>query len=156
MVEPPGIEPRDTSVRGVVKRRVDDADRVTRNGAKRREVSGSTPMSANDAIRVAAKLAIDVGDFACARGCSIYWRIRADNACHSSRAEEIVPIAAGRRREFPSGRPSRAQLRPNGLHSYRCSQQYLFVERADRDSFALREPNVESVRSAKLTCNRHA
>ena len=67
VVEAPGIEPRDTSVRSVVKRRANDADLATKDDAKRREVSASTPMSADDAIRVAAKLAIDAGDFARAR-----------------------------------------------------------------------------------------
>jgi hypothetical protein len=63
-VEAPGIEPRDTYVPIVVKRRQDDADRATQDDAKRREVSASTPMSPDEAIRVAAKLAIDAGDLA--------------------------------------------------------------------------------------------
>jgi hypothetical protein len=67
LVEAPGIEPRDTSVRNVAKRREDDAERATKDDAKRREVSASMPMSADEAIGVAAKLAIDAGDFARAR-----------------------------------------------------------------------------------------
>ena len=62
-----GIELGDTYVRNVAKRRVDDADRATQDDARRREVSASMPMSADEAIRVAAKLAIDAGDFARAR-----------------------------------------------------------------------------------------
>jgi hypothetical protein len=66
-VEAPGIEPRDTYVPIVAKRREDDADRATKDDARRREVSASTPMSADEAIRLAAKLAIDAGDLARAR-----------------------------------------------------------------------------------------
>jgi hypothetical protein len=66
-VEAPGIEPRDTYARNVVKRRENDADRATQHDAKRREVSASTSMSADEAIRVAAKLAIDAGDLTRAR-----------------------------------------------------------------------------------------
>jgi hypothetical protein len=66
-VEAPGIEPRDTSVRIVAKRRVDDADRATQDDAKRREVSASMPISLDEAIRVAVKLAIDCGDLGRAR-----------------------------------------------------------------------------------------
>ena len=66
-MEAPGIEPRDTSVRRVVKRREDDADRATKDDVKRREVSALKPMNADEAIRVAAKLAIDAGDLTRAR-----------------------------------------------------------------------------------------
>ena len=58
IVEALGIEPPATYVPIVAKRREDDADRATQDDAKRREVSASTPMSADEAIRVAAKLAI--------------------------------------------------------------------------------------------------
>jgi hypothetical protein len=51
----------------VAKRREDDADRATQGDARRREVSASTPVSADEAIRVAAKLAIDAGDLTRAR-----------------------------------------------------------------------------------------
>jgi hypothetical protein len=51
---------------------------------------------------------------------------------------------------------SHGELRPNGLRTCCSSQQYLFVERADRDSFTLSEPHVEGVRPPKLTCNGHA
>jgi hypothetical protein len=67
LVEAPGIEPRDTCARSVVKRRENDADRATKDDATRREVSAFEPMSADEAIRVAAKLAIDTGDLARAR-----------------------------------------------------------------------------------------
>ena len=66
-VEAPGIEPRDTCVPIVAKRREHDVDRATQDDARRREVSASTPMSSDDAIRVAAKLAIDAGDLTRAR-----------------------------------------------------------------------------------------
>jgi hypothetical protein len=51
----------------VAKRREDDADLATKDDARRREVSASTPMSPDEAIRVAAKIAIVAGDFARAR-----------------------------------------------------------------------------------------
>jgi hypothetical protein len=66
-VEAPGIEPRDTSVPSVAKRRVEDADLATQDDERRREVSALAPMSADEAIRVAAKVAIDAGDFTRAR-----------------------------------------------------------------------------------------
>ena len=66
-MEAPGIEPRDTYVPIVVKRREDDADCTTQDDPRRREVSASTPMSPDEAIRVAAKRAIDAGNFASAR-----------------------------------------------------------------------------------------
>ena len=62
-----GVEPRATCVRNVAKRRENDADRATKDDARRREVSASTPMSPDEAIRVAAKLAIDAGDLTRAR-----------------------------------------------------------------------------------------
>jgi hypothetical protein len=49
-------------------RRENDADRATQDDSRRREVSALTPMSADEAIRVAAKLAIDAGDLCRARG----------------------------------------------------------------------------------------
>jgi len=67
LVEAPGIEPPATYVPIVAKRRVDDADRATKDDERRREVSASTPMSPDEAIRVAAKLAIDAGDLTRAR-----------------------------------------------------------------------------------------
>jgi hypothetical protein len=66
-VEAPGIEPRDTYVSIVAKRREDDADLATQDDERRREVSASTPMSVDEAMRVAAKLAIDAGDLTRAR-----------------------------------------------------------------------------------------
>jgi hypothetical protein len=66
-VEAPGIEPPNTYVPIVAKRRENDADRATKDDAKRREVSASMPMSPDEAIRVAAKLAIDAGDLSRAR-----------------------------------------------------------------------------------------
>ena len=66
-MEAPGIEPRDTYVRSVAKRREDDAERTTQDDSRRREVSASTTTSLGEAIRVAAKLAIDSGDFIRAR-----------------------------------------------------------------------------------------
>jgi hypothetical protein len=67
LVEAPGIEPRDTCVRSVANSREDDEDLATQHDAKRREVSASMPMSADQAIRVAAKLAIDASDLTRAR-----------------------------------------------------------------------------------------
>jgi len=67
LVEASGIEPRDTYARNVAKRRENDVDRATEDDARQREVSASMPMSTDEAIRVAAKLAIDAGDFTCAR-----------------------------------------------------------------------------------------
>jgi hypothetical protein len=66
-VEAPGIEPPYPYVPIVAKRRENDADLATQDDAKRREVSASTPMSGDEAIRVAAKLAIDAGDLTRAR-----------------------------------------------------------------------------------------
>ena len=66
-MEAPGIEPPATLVRSVVKRREDDADRATQDDATRREVSASRAMSPDEAIRVAAMLAIDTGDLTRAR-----------------------------------------------------------------------------------------
>jgi len=66
-VEAPGIEPRDTYARNVANSGEDDVDRATKDHARRRGVSASTPMSADEAIRVAAKLAIDAGDLTRAR-----------------------------------------------------------------------------------------
>lgn len=67
MVAAPGIEPRDTSVRSVAKRREEDADCATQEDERRREVSASPPISVDEAIRVATKLAIDAGDLTRAR-----------------------------------------------------------------------------------------
>ena len=66
-MEAPGIEPRATYVPNVANGRENDADRATKDDAKRGEVSASPPLSTDDAMRLAAKLAIDVGDFARAR-----------------------------------------------------------------------------------------
>jgi hypothetical protein len=67
VVEAPGIEPRDTYARSVAKRREEDADCATQDDERRREVSAFKPMSVDEAIRVAAKLAIDAGDLTRAR-----------------------------------------------------------------------------------------
>jgi hypothetical protein len=67
LVEAPGIEPPATSVPRVAERREDDADRTTQDDSKRREVSASTATSSDEAIRVAAKLAIDAGELDRAR-----------------------------------------------------------------------------------------
>jgi hypothetical protein len=66
-VEAPGIEPRDTYVRNVANSRENDADRVTQDDERRREVSASPPISVDEAIRVGTKLAIDAGDLTRAR-----------------------------------------------------------------------------------------
>jgi hypothetical protein len=66
-VEAPGIEPRDTYGPIVAKRRVNDADRATLDDATQREVSALKPMSVDEVIRVAAKMAIDAGDLTRAR-----------------------------------------------------------------------------------------
>jgi hypothetical protein len=62
LVGRPGLEPPDTSAPRVADRRVDDVAQATRDDSKQREVSASTPWSADEAIRLAAKLAIDAGD----------------------------------------------------------------------------------------------
>jgi hypothetical protein len=67
VVEAPGIEPGDTYARNVANSREEDADRATKDDATRREVLASTAMSADEAVRVAAKLAIDAGDLSRAR-----------------------------------------------------------------------------------------
>ena len=67
MVEAPGIEPPGPSVPIVAKGREDDADRATQVDSRQREVSALAPMSPDEAIRLAAKLAIDAGDVARAR-----------------------------------------------------------------------------------------
>ena len=61
-VEAPGIEPRVTSVANVANRRQNDADRATQHDSRQREVSASTPRGTDEAIRMAAKLAIDAED----------------------------------------------------------------------------------------------
>ena len=66
-MEAPGIEPPATSARNVAKGRENDADRATKDDAKRREVSASMPMTVDEAIRIATKLAIDAGNFIRAR-----------------------------------------------------------------------------------------
>jgi hypothetical protein len=66
-VEAPGIERPATYVRSVVKRGENDADLATQDDAKQRQVSALTRMSADEAIRVAAKLAIDAGELTRAR-----------------------------------------------------------------------------------------
>ena len=96
-VEAPGIEPRDTSVPIVAKRREDDADRATQDDSRRREVSASTPMSPDEAIRVAAKLAIDAGDLTRARALLDLLDVeRRRLARRNSCAEEIALIAEPR------------------------------------------------------------
>jgi hypothetical protein len=51
----------------VVERRENDAENVTQEDARRREVSASAPTSTDEAVRLAAKLAIDAGDLGRAR-----------------------------------------------------------------------------------------
>jgi hypothetical protein len=65
-VELTGIESGETSAPNVVNRRVDDAKQVTQDDERRREVPAS-PMSSDDAIRVAAKAAIDANEYDRAR-----------------------------------------------------------------------------------------
>jgi hypothetical protein len=65
-VELTGIEADATPASFVADRRVNDADRATRGDAKQPEVSAS-PATADEAIRTAAKLAIDAGDMKRAR-----------------------------------------------------------------------------------------
>jgi hypothetical protein len=66
-VELRGIEPPSTSGPRVADRRENDADRATQGDARPPEVSASTPADADEAIRTAAKLAIDAGDVQRAR-----------------------------------------------------------------------------------------
>ena len=63
MVEAPRIESPATSVPRVVDRREDDAEHATKGDSKRRVVSAAARTSTDDAIREAAKLAIDEGGF---------------------------------------------------------------------------------------------
>jgi hypothetical protein len=66
-VAPPRFEDGPTSARSVADRRGNDADPTTQGDAKQREVSASPSLDTDDAIRVAAKLAIDAGDIGRAR-----------------------------------------------------------------------------------------
>jgi hypothetical protein len=66
-VEALGIETGDTSAPSVANRRENDADHTTQDDQRRREVSASTPMSTDVAIRAAAKVAINAGDLTRAR-----------------------------------------------------------------------------------------
>jgi hypothetical protein len=56
-----------TSASSVADRRAEDLDRSTGDDAKRPDVSASAPLDTDDAIRTAAKLAIDAGDVVRAR-----------------------------------------------------------------------------------------
>jgi hypothetical protein len=102
-VEAPGIEPRDTYARNVAKRRENDADRATQDDAKRREVSASTPMSPDEAIRVAAKVAIDAGDLQRARALLDLLDVAAHAASRNSHAQEILAIGAASLRSHRLG-----------------------------------------------------
>ena len=73
-MEAPGIEPPATASSRVANSRENDARDATKDDAKRREVSASIPPAApataadtDAAIRVAAKVAIDAGDYRRAR-----------------------------------------------------------------------------------------
>jgi hypothetical protein len=66
-VELTGIEADATSAPIVVDRCEDDADHATRGDAAQRGVSALGPATPDDAIHLAAKLAIDGGDLARAR-----------------------------------------------------------------------------------------
>jgi hypothetical protein len=61
-----GFEAPATTAPSVAGRRANDAESATRGDAKQPAVSASTP-STDEAIRAAAKLAIDVGDTTRAR-----------------------------------------------------------------------------------------
>jgi hypothetical protein len=71
-------------------------------------------------------------------------------------AQVPITLATLSERLKATPRELRVELWPSCLHSRCSSQQYLFVERANGDSFALREPNVEGVGPAKPACNGHA
>jgi hypothetical protein len=58
-----GFESPDTSAPIVGNRRLGDANETTKGDERRREVSAFGPASTDEAIRVAAKVAIDAGDF---------------------------------------------------------------------------------------------
>jgi hypothetical protein len=62
-----GFEPADTSVPSVADRREDDGENTAPDDAERRMVSASAPRDTDEAIRVAAKLALDAGDLRRAR-----------------------------------------------------------------------------------------
>lgn len=61
------LNPVETSGQSVADRRLEDADHTTQDDAKQREVSASAPAASDQAIRVAAKLAIDAGHLERAR-----------------------------------------------------------------------------------------
>jgi hypothetical protein len=63
----PGLEPGDTGAARGADRRIEDAEKATQGDSKRRGVSASTALNVDDAIRTAAKLAIDAGDLDRAR-----------------------------------------------------------------------------------------
>ena len=73
LVEAPGIEPPATGLPRVANSRESDAKDATKDDAKRREVSASDarnlviPADVDEAIRTAAKVAIDAGDYRRAR-----------------------------------------------------------------------------------------
>jgi hypothetical protein len=58
-----GFESPGTYAPIVVDRRLDDAKEATKDDETRRGVSASGPATTEEAIRVAAKVAIDAGDF---------------------------------------------------------------------------------------------
>jgi hypothetical protein len=62
MVGAGGFEAPSTSALIAVDRHQKGASDATQGDSKQREVSASTPLNADDAIRTAAKLAIDAGD----------------------------------------------------------------------------------------------
>jgi hypothetical protein len=66
-VELTRIESAQTYAPMVVNRRLDDANETPRDDQRRRKVSAFGPVSTDDAIRLAAKVAIDRGDLARAR-----------------------------------------------------------------------------------------
>lgn len=61
-MEAPGIESPATSAPSVADRRVNDTDSATEPHASRPDVSASTPLDTDAAIRSATKLAIDADD----------------------------------------------------------------------------------------------
>jgi hypothetical protein len=66
-VEAPGIESGETSGPNVVRRSEKDADQATQGDQTLRGVS-AFPTTMDEAIRLAAKVAIDAGEYERARG----------------------------------------------------------------------------------------
>lgn len=81
------IESAQTHAPIVVNRRLDDAEETTKDDQTRREVSASGPVSTDDAIRLAAKLAVDADDLDRARALLDLLELK-------PRSASVLPVAA--------------------------------------------------------------